>query len=250
MKIANAEPGTWDTLKCAKCGGLSFHEAKKVGLMADQVGLQKVEAATASATNQLATLVGFNPKFDPTKASETDILKQEIAGAKLQSGAFVQQQGGFDKNGFKLSSAEAANLAQQAYAPENLVNAKQTKNGMYYVQVGDTAVPIIGFNESKRAALQKQLGAQPSAPASNGAIQPPAAPAQTAPATRPGIRTPDPVEAETREIEQGLRRDYSPEVKAKMQADEAARQAEQQRALQQEQQRQLNAGRGIAAQYR
>jgi hypothetical protein len=143
------------------------NEATKIGLMADQVGLAKVESATSTALNQLSTLVGFNPKFDATKASETDILKQEIAGAKLQSGAFLQQQGGFDKNGFKITSAEAANLAQQAYSPENLVNAKQTKNGMYYVDVNGTAVPIIGFNENKRAALQKQLGQQPAASNAN-----------------------------------------------------------------------------------
>ena len=165
----------WFTIQKANVA----NEAKKVGLMSDQVGLQKVEAATSTALNQISTLVGFNPKFDPTKASETDILKQEIAGAKLQSAAFIQQQGGFDKNGFKVQSGEAAQLVQQAYAPENLVNAKQTKNGMYYVQVGDTAVPVIGFNEGKRAALQKQLGQQPTPAASSA----PAAPAR-------GISTP------------------------------------------------------------
>jgi len=95
----------WFTIQKANVA----NEAKKVGLMSDQVGLQKVEAATSTALNQISTLVGFNPKFDPTKASETDILKQEIAGAKLQSAAFIQQQGGFDKTASRFSRAKRLN---------------------------------------------------------------------------------------------------------------------------------------------
>lgn len=205
----------------------------------DMVNLNKQTQALNNQLGSITTLLGIDKNFDPNKASAADIAEHKDKLATANTAMYLVNQG-IDKGKLTIDATQAIQLAQAANSVP-FSEIKRDGPGLFSTTIKGVKIPI-GMTEAQYNTLAK-ANAPKTAPA--------AAPAAAQPG--PGIKTPGNIsliETETREIERGLRRDYSPQAKAEMQAADLAEQQARADALAQEQQRQLAAGRGIAAQYR
>jgi hypothetical protein len=216
-----------------------------------------VQARNLSALNEATRLIGvpreLTPEqmrdWTPDQQSAYDQKRQQYNARLGTTLSIYALNNGRDTEGKELLPVAIADRANNIVAKaiqEGKVDkvVKTDDMGHSYVMVGERKVEVLPPNRPQAADAAPPAAPAPgAAPAPRQGIQTPGAPA--APATPQAM-----VEAETREIEMGRRRDYSPEAKAIMQKIQSDRAAQEQAALQAEQQRQIAASRGIAGQYR
>ena len=216
-----------------------------------------VQARNTSALNEAVRLIGVPRELTPEQMRDWtpdqqlayDQKRQQYNARLGTTLSIYALNNGRDTEGKELLPVAIADRANNIVAKaiqEGKVDkvVKMDDLGRSYVMVGERKVEVLPPNRPQAADAAAPAAPAPGAtPAPRQGIQTPGAAA--APATPQAI-----VEAETREIEMGRRRDYSPEAKAIMQKIQSDRAAQEQAALQAEQQRQIAASRGIAGQYR
>lgn len=204
-----------------------------------------VQAMNSKAAEEVSRLVGVPKdmtaderlKYGDKEAAAYDARRQ---GALNRAATIMANYGLNNRRASDGNELVPVSLVNQAtnVAKTTPDQVKSDDGVNYYVKIGDRQVFVL-------PPVQKQPA--PAAPAAAT----PGAPATAAPAApRAGLQTPSIVDVETREIELGRRRDYSPAAKAEMQRQQAASEQAAQQQLVEEQQRQLASSRGIAAQYR